>query len=61
MTALRQPVSAPPMNIQFFMPSFVGLIAFSVRLCRLQTYAAWQLKVLLSSVERTNPMIEDAA
>jgi hypothetical protein len=49
------------MKSQFFLPMAVGLIAFSTRLCRLQTYAAWLLRTPVFPRKLEDPMIAGAA
>jgi hypothetical protein len=59
--AVRGPALTSPMNSQFFLPRAHGLMAFSTLLCRLQTYAAWQLEKPLFHLNLGSPMIDHTA
>jgi len=49
------------MNNQFFLPTAVGRIEFSIRLCRFGTYAAWRLRTPVFRRAQQHLMVVDAA
>jgi hypothetical protein len=61
MIAARWPVVSPPMNSQPFLPTAMPLTPFSIQLCRVQNYAAWQLESRFFQARGLGPMLACAA